>query len=191
VARDPQRSTLLRLSDVVAARRWRSSALHSVTGLADQLWLPLSVRGGAVQVVTLGRYGRPFTDRQRDVLLACRAHLVAALGRARRGPHHRALQIRPRLTVVPALDAPGFRAQGTWASRLSDREREVLALVAAGRTDAQVARTLGLTSATVSKHLQRIYRRLDLPNRVAAVRYWEVETRLGSRPVSSVGVTNR
>lgn len=191
VARDPRRSTLIRLSDVVEARRWRSSALHSATGLADQLWLPLSVRGGVVQVVTVGRYGRPFSDRQREVLLACRAHLGAALGRAARGPQHRLLQIRPQLTWVSALDAPGSGSSGAKGSGLSAREREVLSLVAAGRTDAQVARTLGLTTATVSKHLQRVYRRLDLPNRVAAVRYYEAETRELSRPGSSAGVTKR
>ena len=54
---------------------------------------------------------------------------------------------------------------------LSPRELEVLHLVAEGATDAQVARRLGLQSSTVSKHLSRIYARLGLPNRAAAVRY--------------------
>lgn len=54
---------------------------------------------------------------------------------------------------------------------LTRRELEVLRLVAAGLTDAQVADRLVLSPRTVSKHLQSIYSKLELPSRSAATRF--------------------
>jgi non-specific serine/threonine protein kinase len=54
---------------------------------------------------------------------------------------------------------------------LTDREVEVLGLVAQGLTNPQVAERLFLSSRTVDAHLQRIYGKLDVPNRGAAVRF--------------------
>lgn len=55
-------------------------------------------------------------------------------------------------------------------SVLSQREREILMLVATGMTDAQVAETLFLSTRTVSKHLQTIYSKLHITSRSAATR---------------------
>jgi DNA-binding NarL/FixJ family response regulator len=41
-------------------------------------------------------------------------------------------------------------------------------MVAAGCTNVQVARALFLSQATVGKHLENIYARLDVTNRTAA-----------------------
>jgi predicted ATPase/DNA-binding CsgD family transcriptional regulator len=53
---------------------------------------------------------------------------------------------------------------------LSQREREVLTLVAMGLTDAQTAKQLVLSPRTVSKHLQSIYTKLNINSRSAATR---------------------
>jgi non-specific serine/threonine protein kinase len=53
---------------------------------------------------------------------------------------------------------------------LSQRERETLALVARGLTDAQVAQDLRLSPHTISKHLQSIYAKLHINSRSAATR---------------------
>ncbi len=53
---------------------------------------------------------------------------------------------------------------------LSQREREVLTLVATGLTDIQVAQYLVLSPRTVSKHLQSIYTKLHINSRSAATR---------------------
>jgi len=45
----------------------------------------------------------------------------------------------------------------------------VLRLVAAGHTNAQIARQLGVTEGTVGVHLQNIYARLRVSSRTAAV----------------------
>lgn len=52
---------------------------------------------------------------------------------------------------------------------LSDREREVLTLVAAGRTNAQVGAALFVGAATVKTHLQHIFAKLGAADRAAAV----------------------
>lgn len=46
---------------------------------------------------------------------------------------------------------------------LSDREREVLSLVAEGRSNAGVARRLWVAEGTVEKHVRSILNKLDLP----------------------------
>ncbi|MFE7118518.1 LuxR C-terminal-related transcriptional regulator [Streptomyces sp. NPDC057654] len=47
--------------------------------------------------------------------------------------------------------------------RLTAREREVLALIAEGRSNATIARTLVVSEAAVSKHINSIFMKLDLP----------------------------
>jgi len=47
--------------------------------------------------------------------------------------------------------------------RLSPREREVLALMAEGRSNAAVAKALFVTEAAVNKHVRSIFGKLDLP----------------------------
>ncbi len=56
-------------------------------------------------------------------------------------------------------------------SGLSQREREILTLVATGLTDAQVAQHLLLSPRTVSKHLQSIYTKLNINSRSAATHF--------------------
>jgi ATP/maltotriose-dependent transcriptional regulator MalT len=48
---------------------------------------------------------------------------------------------------------------------LSAREREVLVLLAEGRTNREIAASLSVTLATVKSHLVRIYAKLEASNR--------------------------
>ena len=52
---------------------------------------------------------------------------------------------------------------------LSDREREILKLVAAGITAPQIGMTLHLSTATIKTHLQHVYEKLGVSERAAAV----------------------
>ncbi|MER7208250.1 MULTISPECIES: helix-turn-helix transcriptional regulator [Streptosporangium] len=49
-------------------------------------------------------------------------------------------------------------------ARLSPREREVLALIAEGRSNAAVARALSISEAAVGKHVAGVFAKLDLPS---------------------------
>jgi len=54
---------------------------------------------------------------------------------------------------------------------LSEREAEVLSLAAAGLTNGEIAKRLYLSPHTIRSHLQRIYTKLEVENRAAAVRF--------------------
>lgn len=61
--------------------------------------------------------------------------------------------------VVAAVMAR--RAEPT--DRLTDRERQVLGLMAEGRSNASIAAALGVTAKAVDKHINAIFAKLDLP----------------------------
>jgi DNA-binding NarL/FixJ family response regulator len=54
---------------------------------------------------------------------------------------------------------------------LTDREREVLFLVADGHTDRMVAETLVISPRTVNRHLSNIFTKLNVSGRTAAVAF--------------------
>jgi ATP/maltotriose-dependent transcriptional regulator MalT len=54
---------------------------------------------------------------------------------------------------------------------LSERELEVLRLVAEGRSNQDIARTLVLSQKTVERHLSNIFTKLNVPSRTAAAAY--------------------
>jgi DNA-binding CsgD family transcriptional regulator len=51
---------------------------------------------------------------------------------------------------------------------LTDREREVLSLVASGETNRQIATTLGISEHTIARHLSNIFDKLGVTSRTAA-----------------------
>jgi DNA-binding NarL/FixJ family response regulator len=56
------------------------------------------------------------------------------------------------------------------ASPLSEREQEVLELIAQGSTNQEIATALSLSPHTVKDHASALYRKLDVRNRSEAVR---------------------
>ena len=54
---------------------------------------------------------------------------------------------------------------------LTLREREVLAWLARGKSNAEIGAILGISSATVGKHLEHIYPKLGVENRTAAASF--------------------
>jgi DNA-binding CsgD family transcriptional regulator len=55
---------------------------------------------------------------------------------------------------------------------LTERERQVMALVAKGHTNKAIARETGMSPHTVAGHMQDILRKYNVPNRAAAVDEW-------------------
>jgi DNA-binding CsgD family transcriptional regulator len=55
---------------------------------------------------------------------------------------------------------------------LSAREVEVMSLIADGQTNGEIAARLFLAEKTVKNHVRRIYSKLGVGNRPAAIAYW-------------------
>jgi DNA-binding CsgD family transcriptional regulator len=62
-------------------------------------------------------------------------------------------------------------AAGELPGPLSDRELQVIELVAAGLTNEQIAEKLEISKRTVDNHLSNILTKTDTKNRVALVRW--------------------
>jgi DNA-binding CsgD family transcriptional regulator len=58
---------------------------------------------------------------------------------------------------------------------LTRRQTEILALIAEGYSDKQIARRLHMSTKTVSAHLQRVFDKLNVRTRAAAVARWMIE----------------
>ena len=56
-------------------------------------------------------------------------------------------------------------------SRLTAAEKKVLALVSSAKTNKEIAFALGISPATVKRHLENVLRKLTLKNRVEAAIY--------------------
>ena len=55
---------------------------------------------------------------------------------------------------------------------LSERQREVLKLLAGGESNKEIGRNLNISAATVKAHLEALFRRLDVKNRTQAAMYY-------------------
>jgi DNA-binding NarL/FixJ family response regulator len=73
-----------------------------------------------------------------------------------------------RLAAAPP---PAVPDDGPAAPRLTDRETEVLRLVAKGLSYKQIAQRLVISHRTVQNHVQNTLGKLQLHNRVELVRY--------------------
>lgn len=78
--------------------------------------------------------------------------------------------VSPRSFVCAGLvGAMMRRAAGTESTRLSDREHEVLLLLADGLGAAEIGRKLFLSESTAKSHIARIYQKLGAANRAQAL----------------------
>jgi DNA-binding CsgD family transcriptional regulator len=154
----PDRSGDLRsvtkASDFYSARQWHSTAMYSQEiqpwGMEHELLLCLPEAPGrtagpgrTTRLIFFRGPGPDFCERDRALLALLRPHLHQAY-----------------------LDAER-RRHGT--PELTPRHWDLLHLVAAGHTNAQIGRRLGVSEGTVRKHLENIYARLQVSNRTAAV----------------------
>jgi len=96
--------------------------------------------------------------------------LLAAVRSALRGE----VYLQPEAVKSLVADFLRRAARGEHAERLdglSDREREILRLIAQGKTTPEIAATLGLSPHTVGSHRERIMAKLDLHSKTALVKY--------------------
>jgi DNA-binding CsgD family transcriptional regulator/pimeloyl-ACP methyl ester carboxylesterase len=79
--------------------------------------------------------------------------------------------IEPAGATPSASGAAAGRATRLASDGLSHRELEVLRLVAAGESNAQIARRLGLSIHTVERHVANLYRKISARGRADATAY--------------------
>jgi DNA-binding CsgD family transcriptional regulator len=144
--------TIVAIGDFYSTRQWHSTGMYSdlyrPKGLEHELMLTLpsggargSGPGPSLRLFLFRGPGRDFSEADRALLALIRPHLHQA-----------------------HLDAQRHREP-----RLTPRHWELLHLLAAGQTNAQIARRLGISEGTVRKHLENIYGRLQVSSRTAAV----------------------
>jgi DNA-binding CsgD family transcriptional regulator len=131
----------------------RSRAPHGGAAMRHRLVIVLADSAQASIRVVFSRALQGFSERDRAVL-----DLLA--------PH-----LRAGYEAVVAREWPMSIARATERADLgplSSRERQVLALVSEGSTNQAVASSLGISARTVQKHLEHIFRKLQVQSRTAA-----------------------
>lgn len=94
--------------------------------------------------------------------VAARAHLESCL------PEFEAMRMRPALERGQALLAKLEGSTPASPNGLSPREFEVLQLIASGQSSPEIAESLVLSPRTVERHIQNVYNKLGVHNRVEA-----------------------
>jgi len=82
---------------------------------------------------------------------------------------------------IGSVNATGA-ARSALPGGLSEREAEVLRLVAAGRTNSDIARQLHISVKTVARHVSNIFIKIGVTSRAAATAYAFEHHLVGSRP---------
>jgi DNA-binding NarL/FixJ family response regulator len=131
------------------AERFPHTKVVVLTSFADDELVVRAIRAGAVGYV-LKQVGN-------EELL--RAIAAAARGEALLDPATTARLLARVRIVEEKAEAEVFRA-------LSERELEVLAEVARGKTNAEIGRTLNLSEKTVRNYLSSVLEKLGLSNRI-------------------------
>lgn len=146
--------------DVAAGVHVGEIAIHedSVAGLALHVTERIASRAMAGEIFVSGVVrdlvagsGLHFVERGAEAINGLEAALPLL---AVASEQH--LQPRTRAPKAPSVDV------------LSTREREVLAFIADGLSNAVIAQRLGLSDHTVKRHVANILLKLDLPTRAAA-----------------------
>jgi DNA-binding CsgD family transcriptional regulator len=139
-----------RMTDRMTLGAYRRTDLYNLLGRPHDIEYSMDywmrTPDGVVRGLSFDASRRDFTERERDLLDVLGRHLAVVLGRR-----------DPRLPL---------RAQGLG---LTPREAEILAWVARGLTNAEVAAVLSVSGHTVRKHLENAFLRLGVHSRAAAI----------------------
>jgi DNA-binding NarL/FixJ family response regulator len=61
--------------------------------------------------------------------------------------------------------------------KLTEREKDVLSLLAEGLTNKEIGARLSLSEKTIKVHVSSLFKKLRVPNRTAAAMWWVIEGR--------------
>lgn len=97
--------------------------------------------------------------------------LLDSLRRAAAGESVMSPQMAGKLADAMRTTPKGIPAAAPDANRLTPREREIIAMLARGASNKEIARNFDLAESTVKIHVQGILRKLNLASRVQAAVY--------------------
>lgn len=118
-----------------------------------------------LRAVASGAAGYLLKDSSRDELL--RALRITAEGGATIAPSLLPGLLQRLSSPGSAVTAPSCELEGL----LSERERQVLALIAEGLTNQEIAERLVVSPTTIKTHVQNILQKLDVSDRTQAAVY--------------------
>lgn len=167
VAEVPERVADRRVQD-----RWRAACTDVLDGsVVSQVSVPVCLGPRAHRAFLVGRV-EAFSPGEMALLRRLQRVLV---GLDRQIAAHARWAARTGEQAVPAAEAVG----------LTPRESAVLDLLAAGLTARAIARRLVVGERTVQKHLQRVYTKLGVADRLAAVQRAQLLGLLPAPPLVS------
>jgi DNA-binding CsgD family transcriptional regulator len=157
----------VRMSDLIDRRRYHELPIYrdyfapgDVEHAVD-LGLP-SAAGAYRSFILFRRKGEhDFSERDRAMLDVLRPHFARIEAEA---------ALRRRLTEVLRAREEALQAPSPQVG-LTAREREIVDLVAQGKTNAQIAAELWVAPSTVKKHLEHVYEKLGIGRRSAAAMF--------------------
>ena len=159
-----------RISDCLPVSWFRRTELYNEyyrrIGIGHVVALPLITGRNRIVSFVLNRERRDFGERDIQMLDLLRPGLATL--------YSRALQAETMRADLADMAAK-LRSKGVAMRRLPDgaaltpREQEVLMWLGRGKSNAQIAAILAMSPRTVQKHLERIFEKLGVENRTAAV----------------------
>lgn len=161
-----------RLTDLVDLATFERTEVYEVClrphGDRYQAGFVLDRAPDRLTLFALWRAGRDFTDEEVAPVQLLAAALAASL------------RVRDNLTALGALAQDGCPP----ARSLTPRQAEVVALVAQGLTNDQIAHRLGLSARTVRKHLEVLFARTGVRSRTGLAVAWRDSVRGRSSPLA-------
>lgn len=143
--------------------------LHTSTGITRARLTAADAQGRQVTVATLARSSGRAADTLIRRLADSSGQRIGALYVAS-GQHHTHAAAAVIGEMTPCFAAVAHVASRRLRLGLTSRETEVLAAVAEGRTNAEIARCDSVSVRTVTTHVEAIFRKLGVSNRVQAAR---------------------
>lgn len=127
--------------------------------IENHVWIPVERGIAGVLVVGVCRPVEPFDERSLALALVAQGVIVAL---------HRHWQVLDDWVADHPLATGAYAAADQ--ARLTSRQVVVLSLVAQGMTSRAIGSRLRISPRTVERHLQNIYSRIGVSDRVSAVR---------------------
>lgn len=153
----------LAVTDVVAMSEWRRTesyaTLRETVGVERHIAIPLpTLESGRFRTFVVHRDGGDFDDRERTYVQRLQPLLVSV-----------DRFVRQLAEWGDAMRDEGRPLDAVTETKLTPREVAVLGLLADGMTAEAIGRRLAISTRTVHKHTENLYRKLAATDRLMAV----------------------